>query len=123
MKNPENTVGKNIKALRQARSWSQEQVATKLGITAPAFSKIECGFTDINYSRLKQIAELFGLSVVELITYHNQEEQRKHQSELLKLKERLYECEGEIINLQKKIISLLEEKQKLEQERDKQSQL
>src|SRR3546814_15726968 len=61
---------------------SQEQVATRLGITAPAFSKIECGFTDSNYSRLKQISDLFSLSVVELITYHNQEEQRKYQSEL-----------------------------------------
>ncbi|HYH55667.1 MAG TPA: hypothetical protein VD772_03595, partial [Anseongella sp.] len=89
------------------------------GITAPAFSKIECGFTDINYSRLKQIADLFGLSVVELITYHNQEEQKKYQSELQKLKEKLYDSEGEIITLQKKIIVLLEEKQRLEMERDK----
>ncbi|MFS8616995.1 MAG: helix-turn-helix transcriptional regulator [Solitalea sp.] len=119
MKNTDNTIGKNIKALRQTKNWSQEQVATRLGITAPAFSKIECGFTDINYSRLKQIADLFGLSVVELITYHNQEEQKKYQSELQKLKEKLYESEGEIINLQKKIIVLLEEKQRLELERDK----
>src|SRR3546814_5644424 len=82
MKSTDNTIGKNIKALRQTKNWSQEQVATRLGITAPAFSKIECGFTDINYSRLKQISDLFSLSVVELITYHNQEEQRKYQSEL-----------------------------------------
>ena len=103
-----NSIGKNIKWLRQSRNWSQEQVATKLGITAPAFSKIESGFTDINFSRLDQIAQLFGLSAVELITYHNQEEQKKYNSELQQLKDKLALREAEIIELQKKVISLLE---------------
>ncbi|MNY60470.1 Antitoxin PezA [compost metagenome] len=103
-----NSIGKNIKSLRQSRNWSQEQVATKLGITAPAFSKIESGFTDINFSRLDQIAQLFGLSAVELITYHNPEEQKKYNSELQQLKDKLALREAEIIELQKKVISLLE---------------
>ncbi len=103
-----NTLGKNIKSLRQAHNWSQEEIANKLGITAPAFSKIECGFTDINYSRLEQISTLFGLSPVELITYHNQEEQRKHYDEIHLLKDKLAEREAQIIELQDKVISLLE---------------
>lgn len=103
-----NNLGKNIKSLRQAHNWSQEDIAQQLGITAPAFSKIECGFTDINYSRLEQISALFGLSPVELITYHNQEEQKKHFDEIQLLRLKLADREAQIIELQNKVISLLE---------------
>jgi transcriptional regulator with XRE-family HTH domain len=49
------SVGKNIRTLRHQRGWSQEDVANRLGISIPAFSKIETGVTDINLSRLEQI--------------------------------------------------------------------
>lgn len=102
------TFGKNIKTLRQAKGWSQEQVAKRLGITAPAFSKIECGLTDVNLSRLEQIAMLFELSVVELLTFHDVEAQKLLVHEKEGMKGRLAEREAEIISLQKKIIHLLE---------------
>ncbi len=102
------TLGKNIKTLRQLRGWSQEQIATKLGITAPAFSKIECGLTDVNLSRLEQIAELFELKVIELLMYHDNQEIQKFNNEMIEVKAQLAEKDLEIIQLQKKIISLLE---------------
>ncbi len=102
------TFGKNIKTLRQAKNWSQEQVASQLGITAPAFSKIECGLTDVNLSRLEQIATLFEMSVVELLTFHDVEAQKKLAYEKERMKGKLAEREAEIISLQKKIITLLE---------------
>jgi transcriptional regulator with XRE-family HTH domain len=43
-----NTIGKNIRTLRQKHGWSQGQVASRLHISIPAFSKIETGITDIN---------------------------------------------------------------------------
>ncbi len=107
------TLGKNIKTLRQSKGWSQEQIATRLGITAPAFSKIECGLTDVNLSRLEQIATLFEMSVVELLTYHDVEEQKKVAFEIEGIKGKLAERESEIISLQKKIILLLENHQQV----------
>ena len=58
------TLGKKIRLLRHQRSWSQEDVAKQLDISIPAFSKIETGITDVNLSRLEQIATLFGMSKV-----------------------------------------------------------
>ncbi len=104
-------LGKNIKTLRQARGWSQEQVASQLGITAPAFSKIECGLTDVNLSRLEQIATLFELKVIELLTLHDSSSVQKFTSELEDIKAKLAERDFEIIQLQKKIINLLESSQ------------
>jgi transcriptional regulator with XRE-family HTH domain len=39
------SVGMNIRTLRHQRGWSQEDVADRLGISIPAFSKIETGVT------------------------------------------------------------------------------
>ena len=54
---PMQTLGKKIRLLRHQKSWSQEDVAKQLGISIPAFSKIETGITDINLSRLEQISK------------------------------------------------------------------
>jgi transcriptional regulator with XRE-family HTH domain len=42
------TLGKKIRLLRHQKGWSQEEVAKRLDISIPAFSKIETGITDIN---------------------------------------------------------------------------
>jgi transcriptional regulator with XRE-family HTH domain len=102
-------VGKRIRMLRHQNNWSQQDVAKKLNISIPAFSKIESGVTDVNLSRLEQIAALFNLSVIDLlidgatnpnILLANQVE---HLSGLLR------DREGEVIALQKRIIQLFEE--------------
>ncbi|HEY5326224.1 MAG TPA: helix-turn-helix transcriptional regulator, partial [Mucilaginibacter sp.] len=38
-KKTNNPVGKNIRAFRHQRGWSQEDIANRLGISIPAFSK------------------------------------------------------------------------------------
>jgi transcriptional regulator with XRE-family HTH domain len=48
-------LGRKIKLMRQQNGWSQGDVAKRLDISVPAFSKIETGVTDINLSRLEQI--------------------------------------------------------------------
>ena len=59
-------IGKKIRMLRHQKGWSQEEVSKQLDISIPAFSKIETGVTDINISRLEQIAALFKLTVIQL---------------------------------------------------------
>ncbi len=103
------TLGKKIRLLRHQKGWSQEDVAKRLDISIPAFSKIETGITDINLSRLEQIAKLFDMTVVQLLTYNDTEQQEKYVSELETITKRLQERETEVIELQKKIIDLFEE--------------
>ena len=102
-------LGKKIRLLRHQKGWSQEDVAKKLDISIPAFSKIETGITDINLSRLEQIAVLFDMTVVQLLTFNDSEQQEKYVSELETITKRLQERETEVIELQKKIIDLFEE--------------
>jgi len=103
------TLGKKIRLLRHQKSWSQEDVAKRLDISIPAFSKIETGITDVNLSRLEQISTLFEMTVVQLLTFNDTEEQEKYTSELEVLTKRVQERESEVISLQKKVIELYEE--------------
>ena len=103
------TLGKKIRLLRHQKGWSQEDVAKRLDISIPAFSKIETGITDINLSRLEQISKLFDMTVVQLLTYNDTEQQETYISELETMTKKLQERETEVIDLQKKIINLFEE--------------
>ncbi|WP_345892961.1 helix-turn-helix transcriptional regulator, partial [Sphingobacterium thalpophilum] len=49
-------VAKAIRLLKQQRGWTQRDVAQRLEISMPSLSKIETGITDLNLSRLNQIA-------------------------------------------------------------------
>jgi transcriptional regulator with XRE-family HTH domain len=103
------TLGKKIRLLRHQKGWSQEEVAKRLDISIPAFSKIETGITDINLSRLEQIAVLFEMSVVQLLTYNEVEQDQKIATELENVNRKLMDRETEVIDLQKKVIELFEE--------------
>ena len=103
------TLGKKIRLLRHQRGWSQEDVAKRLDISIPAFSKIETGITDINLSRLEQISILFEMSVVQLLTFNDAEQEQKYNSELDTVSKKLSDREAEVIDLQKKVIELYEE--------------
>jgi transcriptional regulator with XRE-family HTH domain len=56
-----------IKFMRMFKGWSQEDMAEKLEMAVSGYAKIEQGKTDINFSRLQQIATLFGIELSELI--------------------------------------------------------
>jgi transcriptional regulator with XRE-family HTH domain len=103
------TLGKKIRLLRHQKGWSQEDVAKRLDISIPAFSKIETGITDINLSRLEQIAILFDMSVIQLLTFSDSEQDQKFVNELDLINTKLTDRESEVIDLQKKVIELFEE--------------
>lgn len=106
-------LSKKIRLLRHQKSWSQEDVAKRLKISIPAFSKIETGITDVNVSRLEEIARIFDMSLVQLLTFNDSEEQEKYNSDLEDLTIKLHEREIELLDMQKKIIELYEELRKL----------
>ncbi len=105
-------ISKNIKQLRQKRNWNQSEVAKQLNISTPAFSKIETGITDVNFSRLSQIGQLFEVPLSRLLL--NQDDQQLNGSiqEIEDLKEKLYKREEEILKLQSLLIELYEEVRK-----------
>lgn len=106
-----NIAGKRIRAHRHQRGWSQELLARKLNITVAGVSKIETGATDINLSRLEQIASVFGLAIVELI-----KEEGKDDTYIKALpknssiaEQQLSAREAEVKKLQNKLIELFED--------------
>lgn len=102
-------VGQNIRTLRHKQQWSQAEVAKRLYISIPAFSKIETGITDINISRLEQIAELFEVSILEILSRPGEKLVKFNGDELAICEDRLAHTEQEVIKLQRKLISLFDE--------------
>jgi transcriptional regulator with XRE-family HTH domain len=102
------SVGKNIRVLRHQHGWSQEDVANRLGISIPAFSKIETGVTDINLSRLEQIANIFEINVTQILAIDSTDTDFTP-SNLSIAQKKLVDRESEIANLQRKVILLYEE--------------
>ncbi|WP_286754084.1 MULTISPECIES: helix-turn-helix domain-containing protein [Sphingobacterium] len=101
-----NKVGKKIRLLRHQKGWSQQDVANKLGISIPAFSKIETGITDLNLSRLIQIGKLFNLTAVQLLSFSETDQLNDYVDGITSIQQKLKEREEEIIQLQKKVIDL-----------------
>lgn len=64
-------IRKNIKLIRESKNLSQKEVAKSLAIATNSYQKFENGDIVLNMIRLHQIAEVFGMSVVDIINYPN----------------------------------------------------
>lgn len=126
-------VATKIKSLRTNKGWSRQQAADKLEMSSGGYSNIERGKTDISITRLAQIAEMFEISLADLLTLsektifnftgthnndccHNwQVNSSPNEAEKLELKNELEKCQliqqaqaKEIENLQQQIVQLQE---------------
>lgn len=101
-------VGEHIRSLRLAKQMGQGKLARGLGISVAALSKIENGLTDINLSRLAQIAQLLEVSILELISQDIKMAPSNLLAQLEQLKGAMAGKDEEIQALQKKVISLYE---------------
>ena len=100
-------IGDNIRQLRLAKGKGQTEVAGALNISVAALSKIENGQTDVNISRLAEIAKYFNVAINTIIT--KQETQLTSQEvleEIAALKKQLADKDAEVMKLQKKVIDL-----------------
>ncbi len=61
--------GKHIRALRAERELSIEEIAFKAGIDAQNLRKYELGKQEMKISMMKRIADAFGLSTSELLSF------------------------------------------------------
>ena len=62
-----NKVGDKIRRLRENMGYSQEVLATELGLTQPSYARLEKQDERINITRLIQIASILKTTVAELI--------------------------------------------------------
>jgi len=58
-----------IRCNRKLKGWSQEDIAAKLEMSSNGYGSIERGDTDVNLSRLNSIAELFDMTLLELMSF------------------------------------------------------
>lgn len=72
------TIGQRIKKLREEKGMTQEEMASLLGYKhKTSISKIESGINDISQSKIKAIAEIFGVSPSALLGIGEDEEPPK----------------------------------------------
>ncbi len=58
-----------IKFMRQLKHLTQSEVAEKLGMSVKGYSDIECGKTDLQMSRVEEIAEVLNIDLLELLNF------------------------------------------------------
>ncbi|MFC4210340.1 helix-turn-helix domain-containing protein [Pedobacter lithocola] len=98
------SIGENIKRSRVVLGLSQAEAAKMLNISTPAFCKIETGQTDLNISRLLQIAKTFKVPVYQLIS--GDAESQNFTDEISILKQEILDKDEELTKLRKKVIEL-----------------
>lgn len=62
-----NTIGNNIRIIREQHGLSQEVLAEELGITQPSYARLEKQDDRISITRLIQIASILKTTVAKLI--------------------------------------------------------
>jgi transcriptional regulator with XRE-family HTH domain len=98
-------IGNKLKALRLTHCLSQKIIADQLGISVPAYSKIETGLTDISFSKVKQIADIYGVTLIDLLKIGEKESRNEQYPDL---KRQLDELTLKYNEQQKKMIQLYE---------------
>lgn len=74
-------IGRNIRILREQKGLRQRYVSTLLGITPNGYGKIERGESSLTVERLELLAQIFGVSVPDII--HLDPEQSSQHRELI----------------------------------------
>jgi transcriptional regulator with XRE-family HTH domain len=65
-------VGRNIRHIRELKRWKQDYMASQLGISQKAYSKIENGETNISVNRIIEIAKILEVDVADLLNQDGQ---------------------------------------------------
>ncbi len=63
-------IGYKIKKLRELRNLTQEHMASSLGLSQSAYSRMELGETEITFSKLEKISEELGMKPEEIIAFN-----------------------------------------------------
>ncbi len=61
-------LNEKIRTVRESKSWSQEVMAEKLDMSKNGYAKLERGETKPTIQKLEQIAQVFGMDLVDLLS-------------------------------------------------------
>jgi len=64
-------IARNIKQIRELKSYTQEYMAEQLGISQPSYAKIEQGATVLKIDRMQQIADILEVDLSTLLNTTN----------------------------------------------------
>lgn len=81
------TIGEKIKTLRKERKLTQKELAHKIGVTASTITKYEIGQLEPNLEALNKIADIFNISISNLIEDNNSKKELCIGPKLLNLRE------------------------------------
>jgi transcriptional regulator with XRE-family HTH domain len=62
-------IGNNIRRIREIKNYTQEAVADMVGLSVTAYGDIERGKTDVNFTRLGEIAKALEVKPEEIVTF------------------------------------------------------
>jgi transcriptional regulator with XRE-family HTH domain len=63
-------IGQRVRTLREARGWSQRELARRVGLTSKTISNYERGERGVKeppLSTVQALAEVFGVTVIDLL--------------------------------------------------------
>jgi transcriptional regulator with XRE-family HTH domain len=63
-------LGSKIKKLRELKNFTQDFMASSLGISQGAYSRLELGESEITYGRLEKISEILEIKPEDIITFN-----------------------------------------------------
>jgi len=96
---------KNIEEIRKEKGVKQTVIAEMLGVKQNTYSQYMTRSTDIPYSRLSQIADKLGVSVIDIITHPVKYVPEKEQCSTCKEYQKTVENLNEYIQILKKKIN------------------
>jgi len=62
-------IGEKLQLLRRLKGFTQEEMASKLNMERRSYANLENNTTKIDVSRMKQITEIYGIEVDEIINF------------------------------------------------------
>ena len=98
-------IKRNLKAILEEKGIMQKQVARELGISDQAVSNWFNNSKDVKISRITQMCEVLGISIVDVFTYPEKyipENQANPMCEECKRKEEIIENLTELLRVYKK---------------------
>jgi transcriptional regulator with XRE-family HTH domain len=64
-------IGNNIRRIREIKNYTQEAVADMVGMSVSAYGDIERGKSNVNFSRLADIAKALDVKEEDIVTFGN----------------------------------------------------
>jgi transcriptional regulator with XRE-family HTH domain len=113
------TLQEKLRKIRQDKGLSLQNMGDDLGISYQSYGNIESGKTDVNYSRLLQIAGVFKMSIIEVMLYgEDVEEMDFVKSKIEYHKDREQSSSEDMVHWRKQAMTLAEQLIKLQDEKE-----